>query len=355
MKKSHPPSSSLVDELRKRFEQQNQENPNPDPLYARVNKSPKRQPSPEPIEKTVYAPQTPLAETIYAPQQPPEGAYDAPNSRRAPVTSSSKLVEPYEIVNLSTGDPEFQRRTNPLYEPSSNGGRTPQKPEEHLYSELNFDQDNGHPSQKPVESLYATVGIGAQGGQDSQQLENPLYAGIGSGRTTPPPRSPKDELTTNLLKNVHFQQSVQEVQKWCTIVYDNQHALNQQLAKVLNDPQNAENILWDFAENPESSAKLAGRQLLGVKSSERRAAEDGFSSLFSAFEKHVHITQRLHKEFTRELERSQRQESPERDTEHGHHHHHRPHHRHARGQGLDSPEHSPQRQRHEEKRPSYAM
>ncbi len=117
--------------------------------------------------------------------------------------------------------------------------------------------------------------------------------------------------------------------------------MNKQLAEILDNPQGAEKILWDLAEKPESPGKLAGLQVLGVKSPDRKEAEDGFRHLCSSLERHIHKAQRLHKEFTRDLEKDQKQESPE------HRHHHR---RHARGQERNSPEHSPRQQRQGESR-----
>ncbi|PIT69034.1 hypothetical protein CER18_04945 [Bartonella tribocorum] len=352
---------------------------NPENLYAKVDKSRKRggprilsseeiqskkpresnrslspsdydtPPPPQQAEST-YAPQDPLQETAYAPQRPIGNPYDRLGGTPSNGRRASRLADPYAVFNLTTGETESEQRINPLYD--SPGGSTqdirhPQKPEEHLYADLDFGENGGRSTHKPIESVYATVGMGAEGGQEIQQMENPLYEGVGRA-TTPPPRSPKDVVTTKLLQDEGFQGSVTEVQTWCKTVYGNQHALNQQLAKILDDPQNAEEILWSLAEHPESAGKLAGRQILGVKSSDRKAAEDGFSPLCSALERHIHKVQKLHKEFTREQERDQRQESPERDTEHRHRHHH--HHHHARGRNSDSPERSPQRQRHEENR-----
>ncbi|WP_273719041.1 MULTISPECIES: BID domain-containing T4SS effector [Bartonella] len=357
MKKSHPHP-----------ETQSQE-----PLYARVNKQNRREgpriPSPEEIQQanasasntrqfpsdydtppqrpleTVYAPQT--TETIYAPQKPLGNPYDRLGGNPSNGRRAEKLADPYAIVDLATGETEFEQRINPLYDSPSGSTqdlRYPQRPEEHLYAEINHGANGGLSPQKPIESVYATVGMGAEGGQESQQRENPLYEGVGRG-TTPPPRTPKDEITTKLLKNVDFQYGVRETQEWCKVVYGNEHALNGPLAKILENPQDTEKILWDLAENPESPGKLAGRQLLGVKSPDRKEAEDGFRHLYSALEKHIHTTQKLHKEFTREQERGLKQESPERDTEHKHHHHHR--HHHARGQEQNSPEHSPHQRRQE--------
>ncbi|MGF7158047.1 BID domain-containing T4SS effector [Bartonella heixiaziensis] len=264
----------------------------------------------------VHATQEPV-ETIYVSQNPPESAYAIPRPQ--------KLVDPYLVTDLFEphGRPDSQRLENSLYDTVGGGARGPQKPE----------------------YVYATVDMGAQGEQESLQRENPIYEGIASGRTTPPPRSQKDEITTKLLQNTDFQSGVKEIQQWSKVVYGDEHALNKQLAAILDNPQEGEKVLWDLAANPESGGKLAGRKMLGIKSPDRKQAEEGFSPLCSALEKHVETTQKLHRDFTREQTRHQSHErggSPER---HAHEHHH-----HAREAHQHSQEHEAQQRRHREER-----
>ncbi|CAK02017.1 BID domain-containing T4SS effector [Bartonella tribocorum] len=364
---THKPIEALYAKVNKPHRRGGPRIPSPEEIQSRDAREPNRGQPPRGYDtppsqqqaESIYAPQDPLQETAYAPQRPLGNPYDRLGGTPSNGRRAKKLAAPYAVVNLATGETESEQRINPLYDSPSGSSqdlRPPaSEPEEHLYAEPNFGL-NGRSPQKTVESVYAKLGMGAEGGQESQQRTNPIYEGVGRA-TTPPPRSPKDQLTTSLLTNVSFQENVEEVQKWCEIVYGNRHALNVQLAKVLDDPKNGENILWELAENPEGSARLAGRTVFGIKSPDRRTAEDGFNPLFSAFEKHVHVTQKLHKQFTREQERGQEQEraegTPENRRRH-HHHHHR--HHHARGQNQDSPEHSPQRQRQaENKGMSYAM
>ncbi|WP_375693232.1 MULTISPECIES: BID domain-containing T4SS effector [unclassified Bartonella] len=394
MKKSHPQQYTLqqppktIYAPQKPLEQQNLGASNVGDLYAKVNKPPKEQRNPQQYTlqqppKTIYAPQKPLeqqnlgasnvgdlyakvnkppkeqrnpqhytlqqpAETVFAPQKPLGNPYDRLGGRPSDGRRTDRLVNPYSITDLAAQGWQTPYDT---VGGGAQGGRHPHEPE-HLYAELNFDE-RGEPSpQRPLESVYTTVGMGAEGGQESEQLENPIYQGVGRA-ATPPPRTPKDVVTTRLLKNVDFQYGVRETQEWCRVVYGNEHALNNHLAKILDNPQSAEQILWELAEHPEGPGKLAGSKILGVKSPSRREAEESFSPLCSALERHIHTAQKLHKQFTREheRERGQRQESPERDPEHRHHHHHH----HARGREHNSPEHSPQRQRHGEKGMAFAM
>ncbi|WP_208434408.1 BID domain-containing T4SS effector [Bartonella taylorii] len=218
------------------------------------------------------------------------------------------------------------------------GQHHPSGPSETVYADINFDPNGRRSPHKPVESVYAELGMSAHGRQNSEQLENPLYEGVGTGRTTPP-RTPKDEITSKLLQNTAFQYGVRETQEWCKVVYGNEHALNHQLAQILENPQEGEKVLWSLAENPESVGKLAGRQMLGIKSLDRKQAEDGFSPLCAALERHIETAKKLHKDFTHEQERSQRHErgqSPERQ-EHRHHHRH-----YSQERGQNAPEHEAQ-------------
>ncbi|WP_375616673.1 BID domain-containing T4SS effector [Bartonella sp. AP58NXGY] len=346
----------------------------PEHLYAEPDFSENSGRSPHKPLESVYAKLGMGAEGGQEPQKP-EHLYAEPdfseNSGRSP---HKPLESVYAKLGMGAEGGQEPQEPEHLYaEPdfSENGGRSPHKPlesvdaklgmeteggqepqePEHLYAEPDFSENGGRSPHKPLESVDAKLGMETEGGQESQQRENPTYQGVGRA-ATPPPRTSKDVITTKLLQSREFQYGVRETQEWCAVVYGNPHALNKQFAQILEDPPNAEKVLWDLLEHPESPAKLAGRQVLGVKSSDRKAAEDGFSPLCSALERHIYNAQKLHKQFTREQERDQRQESPERDAGHKRHHHHR---RHARGQNRESPEHSPQRQKHGEKGFSYAM
>ncbi|USP03605.1 BID domain-containing T4SS effector [Bartonella taylorii] len=337
MKKNHPSPSPQA---------------NPEVLYAEVNKPnrkqhPTQQTAPEELYAKVNKPprqRSPQSEeTIYAPQKPLGNPYDRLGGKPSDGRRTDRLVDPYTVTDL-----EASNWGEPYYSTVGEGAHGRQRPEkpEHLYAELDFGENAGPSPKKPVESVYATVGIGAQGGQDSLQRENPIYEGLNTGRTTPPPKSPKDEITSKLLKDVHFQYGVRETQEWCKVVFGNEHALNTQLARILDNPREGENVLWEVAGNPEGVGKLAGTKVLGVKSPSRKEAEDGFGPLCAALERHVKTAQKLHKDLTREQAKQQgheRGESPERHGEHRHHHH-----RHAREERQTSPQREVQpRSRHE--------
>ncbi|VEJ45899.1 BID domain-containing T4SS effector [Bartonella vinsonii] len=330
---------------------------NPEELYAKVNKPQRDQRSqsePEVLYAQVKRPergQRPHSipeNNPYAPQKPsnPENAYAVPRSGLKP----TPLVSPYAVTDLlgAEGRPDFQRLENPLYEGAE--GHHPRPLSEHLYAELDFSRQSGQRPAQPVESVYATVGKG-NGGPDADHRENLIYQGVEKGRRTPPPRTPQDEVTSKLAQNVNFQYGVAEVQEWCKVVYGNQHALNNQLAKILENPRQGEKILRDLLENPEGPGKLAGQKLFGVKSPARREAEDGFRPLCEAFERHMRITANTHKDLTKNLERGQG--SPERQEHKPHHRHHQHHDR-----GREQSAHQQEQQRSRSPSPkgmAYAM
>ncbi|MCZ2158941.1 BID domain-containing T4SS effector [Bartonella sp. 220] len=296
---------------------------NPEELYAKVNKPDRGQRShsqPEVVYAEVKHPNrgqrshSQPENNPYAPQKPlnPENAYAVPRSGPKP----TPLVSPYAVRDLKEleGQPDPYHLENPLYD--GNRGQHPPRPQsEHLYAELEFGPQRGQQPSKPVESVYATAGMGSGGPQ-----ENTLYQGVEKIRRTSPPRTQQDLVTSGLAQNPNFQYGILEVQEWCAVVYGNRHALNGDLAKILANPSQGEEVLQKLLENPESHAKLAGQKVFGVKSPARREAEDGFRPLCAALERHIHTAQKLHKDLTKGLERG------EGSPEHGHHHHH--HHRH---------------------------
>ncbi|WP_019220332.1 BID domain-containing T4SS effector, partial [Bartonella florencae] len=156
---------------------------------------------------------------------------------------------------------------------------------EPIYANIDFGAKGGRAPHKPIESVYATVT--SSGREPSQQPES-IYAEVSAGRTTPPPRTPQDEVTSKILKNPDFQYGVLEVQEHCQVVYGDRYALNKDLSAILENPQAGEKILRNLMENPEAPGKLAGRAVLGIKSQGRKEAEQEFRHLCSSFEKHIY-------------------------------------------------------------------
>ncbi|WP_375620160.1 BID domain-containing T4SS effector [Bartonella sp. TS25HLJMH] len=243
-------------------------------------------------------PQQPT-ETIYAPQNPPESAYAAPRGGQNP----RKLVDPYAVTDLRDLG-EYEVRENPLYEgidTVKNGGHTPQGP-----------------------------------------TENASAEGPTPNRTTP---LTKKQVTKNLQEDLRVQYGADEVCHWSRIVFGNPNALQEQLTKILENPEQGRQIAQDVAADPESVGKLAGRKVLGIKSPQRKHAEEGVKSLSRVLKRHAETVETQYKSLTKSQEKQkdlERGESPERRaTQRTHHHHHH----HAREQRQNPPQHDVQSRR----------
>ncbi|WP_273760264.1 BID domain-containing T4SS effector [Bartonella sp. ML70XJBT.G] len=316
--------------------------------------------------------QSPQGSKTYIHEATSEGAHE----RRTP----SDPLDPYAVTyQQDLGESQdSQQWENPLYEPmGAVGGQSPQDPETHLYEEIGEEAQRRRSSRPPEETVYApqippetapglvppyrvsnplgrdpnfqpqnssleqAMGEGAVGGHDPQRLDNPLYEGAGTDRPPLPPRTPQDQIKIKMAEDQDLQHGVLKIQKLCQTVYGNKFALGEHLSKVLNDPENAEEALWELLENPKGPGRLAGQKFLGIKSPDRKEAEKAFGSLCEALEEHIVKAQKLHKNLTREQERGRRYERGEHqeEQEHSHRHHHRRrHHDHSQERGQESPE-----------------
>ncbi|WP_375651232.1 BID domain-containing T4SS effector [Bartonella sp. AA78NXGY] len=162
-----------------------------------------------------------------------------------------------------------------------------------------------------------------------------------------------DQISVMLLKNPHVQAHAEEVIHWSKIVYGDDTIFQQHLQGILTDPTKGKDLSNQLAENPESIHKLAGRSTLGLKNQTRKAAEDGFRSLVDAVDGYTKAVQDAATRLSQTPLAEQRRHQENSQQVERHHHHHR--HHHTRGQEHNSPEHSPQRQRHGEKGMAYAM
>ncbi|WP_208439615.1 BID domain-containing T4SS effector [Bartonella grahamii] len=151
-----------------------------------------------------------------------------------------------------------------------------------------------------------------------------------------------EQITVILLKNPHVQAYGEEVMHWGKIVYGNDTLFQQHLQGILTDPSKGKDLSNQLAENPESIHKLAGRSALGLKSQTRKAAEDGFKPLVDAIDGYTKAVKEAKERLLQTPQAEQRRHQEDsHQAERAHHRHH-----HARGQNQESPEHSPQRQRH---------
>ncbi|WP_375696201.1 BID domain-containing T4SS effector, partial [Bartonella sp. AC67GZZY] len=171
-------------------------------------------------------------------------------------------------------------------------------------------------------------------------------------RGKPSPSLTTDQKSVMLLKNRQVQARAEEVIHWSKIVYGNDTIFQKHLQSILTDPNKGKELSDQLAEDPESIHKLAGRTALGLKSQTRKEAEEGFKSLVDAIDDYTKAVERATERLSQTplAEQRRRQENSQQVEKHHHHRHH-----HTRGQEHNSPEHSPQRQRHGEKGFSYAM
>ncbi|CAK02018.1 BID domain-containing T4SS effector [Bartonella tribocorum] len=208
------------------------------------------------------------------------------------------------------------------------------------------------PPKREEEILYASVSTSSplsRGRHHTQRNEGPEtdYTEVSphqKGRSSSPSLT-TDQKSVMLLKNPQVQARAEEVIHWSKIVYGDDTIFQKHLQSILTDPNKGKELSDQLAEDPESIHRLAGRSALGLKSQTRRAAEDGFKPLVDAID-----------DYTKTVEDATKRLSQTPLAEQKRHHHHHHHHRHhERGLNQESPEHSPQRQRHGDKGMAYAM
>ncbi|WP_375684735.1 BID domain-containing T4SS effector [Bartonella sp. AP1QHHD] len=213
------------------------------------------------------------------------------------------------------------------------------------------------PPKREAEVTYASVSSispsrGKHHNQRQQESEtdyttvSPQQRGRSSSSLT------TEQITVILLKDPHVKAYGEEVIHWGATVYGKDNIFQKHLQDILTDPRKGKDLSNQLAENPESIHKLAGHQTLGIKSQARRAAEDGFRLLVDAVDGYTKAVENAKEQLLKTplAEQKRRQENSQQVERHHHHHRH-----HARGQEQNSPEHSPQRQRHGERRMAYAM
>ncbi|WP_375646345.1 BID domain-containing T4SS effector [Bartonella sp. TT29SHDZB] len=298
---------------------------NPEALYAKVNKPTRGNPrGPTPEEEVTYA-------TV--------GSV-SPSRGRHPDRGRESSETDYTKVSPPRREEEVTYASVSSVSPLSRG-RHPKQTQR----ETETDYTTVAPPKREEEVTYASVssvtpssrGRHPDRGRESPETDYTTVAPQQRGR-------PSSSLTTEqksvmLLKNPQVQARAEEVIHWSKIVYGDDTIFQQHLQGILTDPTKGKDLSNQLAENPESIHKLAGHSTLGLKNQTRKAAEEGFKPLIDAID-----------DYTKAVERATERLSQTPLAEQRRHHHH-----HTRGQEQNSPEHSPQRQRHGEKGLSYAM
>ncbi|WP_375668486.1 BID domain-containing T4SS effector [Bartonella sp. AP36NXGY] len=319
MKKHHPSPSA-----------------NPEALYAKVNKPTRgNQRGPTPEEEVLYASvstSSPLSRDRHHAQrsEDPETDYTTVASPRHETdvlyASVSSVTPSSRGKHQRTEDPETDYTTV----------ASPRHETDVLYASVSSVTPSSrgkHQRTEDPETDYTTVASPQQRGRSSSSL------------TT-------EQISVMLLKNPQVQAYAQEVVHWGTTVYNSDTLFQQHLQDILKDPTKGKELSNQLAENPESMHRLAGRSTLGLKNQARKAAEDGFKLLVDAIDGYTKAVENATEQLlhTPLAEQRRRQENSQQVERHHHRHHH-----HTRGQEHNSPEQSPQRQRHGEKGFSYAM
>ncbi|EJF84957.1 BID domain-containing T4SS effector [Bartonella rattimassiliensis] len=239
--------------------------------------------------------------------------------------------------------------------PHSRGKHHPQRQQE---SETDYTEVA--PPKKEAEVLYASVNSkpphsrGKHHPQRQQESETDYTEVAPQQRGRPSSSLTTEQITVMLLKNPQVQAYAEEVIHWGNVVYGNDKLFQQHLQGILTDSSKGKDLSYEIAAKPESIHKLAGHNALGIKSSARKEAENGFPHLVDAIDGYTKAVEKVKEQLLRTPmaeQRRQQEHSPQDARPHHHHRHH-----HERGQKPDSPEHSPQRQRHEHNKGfSYAI
>ncbi|WP_208436314.1 BID domain-containing T4SS effector [Bartonella phoceensis] len=94
-------------------------------------------------------------------------------------------------------------------------------------------------------------------------------------------------------KLVPYNQLVQafkeDVERYCHSVYGNKRALWGKVQAIQANPRLGKDLAWQLALHPESFAKLAGRNVCGIKNRARRRAEEDILPLCEAIEQYTSI------------------------------------------------------------------
>ncbi|MCZ2158943.1 BID domain-containing T4SS effector [Bartonella sp. 220] len=330
MKKRQP--SPFIASMMQKFQEQGEHSP-ATPITSKTSPKEQEPPLPKRPEETLRtraAPQRPprardkqqsqtttqeseTANIRVAPQRPP---------RARDKQQSQTTTQESETANIRVAPQKPPRarsmQTNSTSSENSEGlyaSPTPSTPPK--MRDKRGMQTNSTSSQDS-ENLYATLAPptppktrdrkGVQTSSISSEEREDLYA------TPPPPKPPRirkkeqsntatqtvassritmslsqEEIILKVRNNTLVQTCRDEIKNLSQTVYGNSDIFEKKLAEIEKNPMLGQSFSWQVAGNPALVARLAGKQILGVKSKTRQEAEKQVSSLCLALENYADI------------------------------------------------------------------
>ncbi|EJF78543.1 hypothetical protein MCQ_01263 [Candidatus Bartonella washoeensis Sb944nv] len=96
-----------------------------------------------------------------------------------------------------------------------------------------------------------------------------------------------------------------EIRYWCKLVYNDPLLLQDRTEDIQKVPVMGEELAWQVSNNPTCFSKLAGKQMLGIKSSARKTAEENLSTLCIAIEDYTNTVKQVREKIVQEHQAQQ--------------------------------------------------
>ncbi|WP_019223593.1 BID domain-containing T4SS effector [Bartonella rattaustraliani] len=256
------------------------------PLQQSATQDTKASPPTPPRAKDREPNQTPLQQSAKASPPRPPRARDRDLSQ-TPLqqsatqgTKTSSPTPPSVKDNEQTTTSAFTQEDKELYAVSRKQLRTNSK--KHRRSEA----QEGEPLYAvPQKQLRAK----SKRHRRSENLEDSsLYA-------TATPSSPhtREKLSSILQRNFLLEAYKDEIRHWCYFTYKDRLVLEKEVEEIQRDPERGDELLSQITQKPQSVAKLAGKNILGVKTDARKEAEKSLSPLCAALHGYTNIIRQM--------------------------------------------------------------
>ncbi|WP_330167934.1 BID domain-containing T4SS effector [Bartonella grahamii] len=119
-----------------------------------------------------------------------------------------------------------------------------------------------------------------------------------------------EEIARRVQKDPSVQYVQREVQYWCKIVYNDPLILQYRLEDMQKIPEIGEELVFQIENNSRSFAPLAGRQVLGIKSGARKAAEENLPTLCTAIKDYAETIKQLRETIVQNHHTEQQRHQP---------------------------------------------